>query len=79
MSLPGTGPRVTARIGPPVALTYDDPDADTKRIMAALVDQLPPEARERRNPTEEELRRTYPANYKGDPEREIDRRPGFDR
>jgi putative phosphoserine phosphatase/1-acylglycerol-3-phosphate O-acyltransferase len=79
MSLPGTGPRVTARIGPAVALTYDDPDADTKRIMAALVDQLPPEARERRTPTEDELRRTYPANYKGDPEREIDRRPGFDR
>jgi putative phosphoserine phosphatase/1-acylglycerol-3-phosphate O-acyltransferase len=72
-------PRVTVRVGPPVELNYDDVDADTKRVMAAIVDQLPPEARQRRTPTEEELRRTYPANYRGDPDREIDRRPGFDR
>ena len=71
-------PRVTARIGPPVELTYDDPDTDTKRIMAALMDLLPPEARERRTPTEEELRRTYPPGYRGDPARETERRPGRD-
>ena len=35
-------PLVTVRIGPPVDLTYDDPDTDTKRIMAALMDLLPP-------------------------------------
>ena len=68
-------PRVTVRIGPPVDLTYDDPDTDTKRIMAALMDLLPPEARERRTPTEEELRRTYPPGYRGDPARETDAAP----
>jgi putative phosphoserine phosphatase / 1-acylglycerol-3-phosphate O-acyltransferase len=71
-------PRVTVRIGAPVELTYDDPDTDTKRVMAALMDLLPPEARERRTPTEEELRRTYPAGYRGDPAREAERRPGRD-
>jgi putative phosphoserine phosphatase/1-acylglycerol-3-phosphate O-acyltransferase len=71
-------PRVTARLGPPVELAYDDPDTDTKRIMAALADLLPPEARERRNPTEDELRRTYPPGYRGDPSREAERRPGRD-
>ena len=71
-------PRVTVRIGPPVELTYDDPDTDTKRVMAALSDLLPPEAHERRTPTEEELRRTYPPGYRGDPACETDRRPGRD-
>jgi putative phosphoserine phosphatase / 1-acylglycerol-3-phosphate O-acyltransferase len=71
-------PRVTARVGPPVALAYDDPDTDTKRIMTAIVGLLPPEARERRAPTEEELRRAYPPGYRGDPTRETKRRPGSD-
>jgi putative phosphoserine phosphatase / 1-acylglycerol-3-phosphate O-acyltransferase len=71
-------PHVTVRIGSPVDLTYDDPDTDTKRIMAALAELLPPEGRERRTPTEEELRRTYPAGYRGDPAREAARRPGRD-
>jgi putative phosphoserine phosphatase / 1-acylglycerol-3-phosphate O-acyltransferase len=71
-------PRVTVRIGPPVELTYDDPDTDTKRIMAALTDLLPPEAHEHRTPTEEELRRAYPPGYRGDPARETERRPGRD-
>jgi putative phosphoserine phosphatase/1-acylglycerol-3-phosphate O-acyltransferase len=62
-----------------VDLTYDDPDTDTKRIMAAITDLLPPEAHERRTPTEAELRRTYPAGYRGDPDRETERRPGRDR
>jgi putative phosphoserine phosphatase/1-acylglycerol-3-phosphate O-acyltransferase len=71
-------PRVAVRIGPPVQLTYDDLDTDTKRVMAALMDLLPPEAHERRAPTEEELRRTYPPGYRGDPDRETERRPGRD-
>jgi putative phosphoserine phosphatase/1-acylglycerol-3-phosphate O-acyltransferase len=71
-------PRVTVRIGPPVALTSDDADTDTKRIMAAITDLLPPEAHERRTPTEAELRRTYPPGYRGDPARETERRPGRD-
>jgi putative phosphoserine phosphatase/1-acylglycerol-3-phosphate O-acyltransferase len=76
---PGGPPEVSATVGPPVELAFDDVDADTKRIMAAIVDLLPPEARQRRTPTERELRRTFPANYKGDPDLELQRRPGFDR
>jgi putative phosphoserine phosphatase / 1-acylglycerol-3-phosphate O-acyltransferase len=71
-------PRVTVRLGPPVELSYDDPDTDTKRIMTALTDLLPPEAHERRTPTDDELRRTYPPGYRGDPSRETERRPGRD-
>ena len=58
-------PTVTVRVGPPVALTHDDAEADTERIMAAIVDQLPPEARRPHTPTAEELDRTIPANVKG--------------
>ena len=65
-------------VGGPVVLEYDDPDADTERIMAALVDQLPAEAREYREPTAEELALTYPPGYDGDPEAEANRRPGTD-
>jgi putative phosphoserine phosphatase / 1-acylglycerol-3-phosphate O-acyltransferase len=61
-----------------VALTHDDPDTDTKRIMAAITELLPPEARRRRTPTEAELRRTYPPGYRGEPARETERRPGRD-
>jgi putative phosphoserine phosphatase / 1-acylglycerol-3-phosphate O-acyltransferase len=71
-------PRVIVRLGPPVVLTYDDPDTDTKRIMSAIMDLLPPEARERRTPTDAEIRRTYPPGYRGDPDRESERRPGRD-
>jgi putative phosphoserine phosphatase/1-acylglycerol-3-phosphate O-acyltransferase len=71
-------PRVSVRVGAPVALTYDDPDTDTKRIMSTIVDLLPPEARERRTPTDAEIRRTYPPGYRGDPDRETERRPGRD-
>jgi putative phosphoserine phosphatase/1-acylglycerol-3-phosphate O-acyltransferase len=54
-------PMVTVRVGEPVELKYRSPQADTRRIMAAIVDLLPPEARRRRDPTAEELSRTYPA------------------
>ena len=43
-------PVVTVRMGPPVELKYRSADADTKRIMAAITDLLPPEARERHVP-----------------------------
>ena len=39
---------------------------------------LPPEARMPHTPTPEELQRTYPPGYKGDPHRETERRPGTD-
>ncbi len=65
-------------MGPPVALGRQDPDEDTAAIMAAIVDLLPPEAREHRTPTEAELARTYPAGYRGDASKETERRPGVD-
>jgi len=71
-------PLITLRAGPPVKLTYKDLDADTKAIMSAIADLLPEEARKPYEPTEEELRRTYPPGYKGDPRSESDRRPGTD-
>jgi putative phosphoserine phosphatase/1-acylglycerol-3-phosphate O-acyltransferase len=71
-------PLVTIRVGEPVALKYKNVDADTRRIMRAIVDLLPPEARVAHEPTPEELLRTYPPGYKGDPAAEPDRRPGTD-
>jgi putative phosphoserine phosphatase/1-acylglycerol-3-phosphate O-acyltransferase len=53
-------PTVRVRVGEPVALKYRSPQADTRRIMAAIVDLLPPEARRRHEPTDEELALTYP-------------------
>jgi putative phosphoserine phosphatase/1-acylglycerol-3-phosphate O-acyltransferase len=72
-------PLVTVRVGEPVTLAGDDLDADTRQIMAAIVELLPPEARQRRTPTAEELARSYPsgkAPTEGSDERE--RRPGKD-
>ncbi|MCU1354406.1 MAG: putative acyltransferase [Acidimicrobiales bacterium] len=71
-------PTVRVRVGDPVELEHDDPDADTKRIMSALVDLLPAEARRHHEPTPEELARTLPAGYKGDVDAEVERRPGTD-
>jgi len=76
MSLDGPRPVVTATIGPPVELGGSDVDDDTRRIMTAIADLLPAEARQRRVPTDEELARTYPPGYSGEPGRERDRRPG---
>ena len=69
-------PDVRIRVGAPVELKHRSLDADTKRIMAAISDLLPPEARRRRTPTAEELAATYPPGYRGDPDREFERRPG---
>lgn len=71
-------PTVRVRIGQPVALKYRSLNADTKRIMSALVEQLPESARERRTPTRDELLATFPPGYAGDPEQEYVRRPGED-
>jgi len=71
-------PLVTVRVGEPVHLRYRSLDADTKRIMAAISDLLPPEAHIEHTPTEEELALTYPPGYAGDPNQESDRRPGTD-
>jgi putative phosphoserine phosphatase/1-acylglycerol-3-phosphate O-acyltransferase len=53
-------PTVTIRVGEPVELRYRSAAADTRRIMAAISELLPPEAREKREPTDDELRATYP-------------------
>ena len=71
-------PTIIVTVGPPVQMQYDDLDADTERMMQAISALLPPEGREVREPTEDELRRTFPSNYKGNPDAEDDRRPGFD-
>ena len=51
-------------VGPPVPLGLDDPDVDTDHLMSAIVDLLPPEAREWHEPTDEELAATMPSNAK---------------
>lgn len=58
-------PRIPVRVGPPVSgLTGEDFEADTARIMEAIVELLPPEARLRRVPTAEELARTLPPGHR---------------
>jgi putative phosphoserine phosphatase / 1-acylglycerol-3-phosphate O-acyltransferase len=59
-------PTVQIRVGSPVDLGLDDADADTAAIMAAIVDLLPPEAREWREPTDAELAATFPPGYHGE-------------
>lgn len=71
-------PVVRVRVGKPLHLAGEDLDEDTRRIMTAITKLLPAEARRRREPTPEELARTYPPGYRGDPEAEATRRPGTD-
>jgi putative phosphoserine phosphatase/1-acylglycerol-3-phosphate O-acyltransferase len=59
-------PSVRARVGRPVRLDLVDPEADTERIMAAIADLLPPEARVPREPTNEEIARAMPAGHGDD-------------
>ena len=57
-------PQVLVKVGPPVrGLSGTDMEADTRRIMSAIVDLLPPEARRRRTPTPEELALTVPPGH----------------
>ena len=71
-------PTVRIRVGEAMRLEGADVEADTQTMMAAIADLLPPEAREWREPTAEELARTFPSSYHGDPDAEDDRRPGSD-
>ena len=75
---PTDRPKVTVTVGRPLELAGDDPQDDTDAVMDALIHLLPAEAREPRTPTEEELLRTFPPGYTGDPTKEVDRRPGTD-
>lgn len=71
-------PLVTVRVGPPVKLAHRSADADTKRIMKALMDLLPPESRIAHEPTADEIALALPPGYHGDLEHESRRRPGTD-
>jgi len=74
-------PDVTIRVGPAVPLGLSDPGVDTDHLMDAIVDLLPPEARQWHEPTDEELAGTMPSNAdarKAAAEHEADRRPGTD-
>ena len=73
-------PTVRIRVGDPVALQHRSVDADTTRMMAAISALLPAEANEVRDPTPEELARTYPGGIVPDvdPDHEATRRPGTD-
>ncbi len=72
-------PTVSVTVGSAVPLKYRSTDSDTKRIMQAIMDLLPPESRVAHEPTDEELALTLPAGYKGDHDAEAKRRPGKDR
>ncbi|HUF99101.1 MAG TPA: HAD-IB family hydrolase [Ilumatobacter sp.] len=71
-------PSVTATVGEPLRLKGKDLDADTKKVMKAIAALLPAASRKKYQPTAEELARTYPPGYAGDPNAESDRRPGTD-
>ena len=71
-------PTIRVRVGDPFTLRGKTADSNTKRIMKEITALLPDEARVRRVPTADELRRSYPSGYSGDPASEATRRPGSD-
>jgi putative phosphoserine phosphatase/1-acylglycerol-3-phosphate O-acyltransferase len=71
-------PTVRVRLGPPVDLKLRSPAPDTRRMMAAIVDLLPDEARQHHDPTPEELALTFPPGHDGRDGAESARRPGED-
>lgn len=58
-------PTVRVRVGTPITLGLDDVKADTAVVMAAISALLPPEGRVRRQPSDEELARTFPPGAAG--------------
>lgn len=73
----GDPPTVTVTVGSPVPLKYRSADADTRRIMTAIMDLLPPESRVQRTPSEEEIRLASPPGWSAGSD-ERSRRPGTD-
>lgn len=59
-------PHIRVTVGPAVALGLTDAVADTATIMEAIGRLLPPEAHEQRDPSAEELARTYPPGHSGE-------------
>jgi putative phosphoserine phosphatase/1-acylglycerol-3-phosphate O-acyltransferase len=73
-----TPPDVTVAVGAPVKLAYRSADADTKKIMKAIMALLPPESRVHHEPSAEEIALAMPPGKKGDGSNETTRRPGKD-
>jgi putative phosphoserine phosphatase/1-acylglycerol-3-phosphate O-acyltransferase len=76
-------PLVSITVGAPVSLDCSDLsdeliESNTQRIMDAISQLLPPQARQPYEPTDAEMRATYPSGYIGDPDAEAQRRPGTD-
>ena len=71
-------PTVTVSVGDPLRTMGASLDADTKKIMQAIVAQLPAEAKRRREPTDAELMAKFPPRYSRDPRAEAAQRPGQD-
>jgi putative phosphoserine phosphatase / 1-acylglycerol-3-phosphate O-acyltransferase len=57
-------PKVRVRVGRPLNLTGPDVSAETARLMIAISALLPKAARVQREPTAEELARSYPPGHK---------------
>jgi putative phosphoserine phosphatase/1-acylglycerol-3-phosphate O-acyltransferase len=73
-----TPPDVTVTVGGAVPLAHRSPDADTKRIMKAIMALLPPESRVHHEPSAEDIALAMPPGKKGDGTNETSRRPGKD-
>ena len=76
-------PLVSITVGAPVSLDCSELsdeliESNTQRIMDAISQLLPPQARQPYEPTDAELRATYPSGHIGDPDAEAQRRPGTD-
>lgn len=72
-------PTVRIRVGKPFRLSgRANLDRDSAAIMTAITAQLPADARRRHAPTADELAKSYPPGYRGDPTAEATRRPGTD-
>jgi putative phosphoserine phosphatase / 1-acylglycerol-3-phosphate O-acyltransferase len=70
-------PTVQVRVGAAVPLKHQSPDADTKKVMKAIMDLLPPESRVKRVPTPDEIAAAMPPGAKASTP-ESARRPGTD-
>ena len=73
-----TPPTVMVTVGSEVKLGYRSADADTKRIMKAIMALLPPESRQAGKPSAAEIALAMPPGKKGDDSNEAVRRPGVD-
>ena len=71
-------PTVTIKVGKPITLSYEDVEADTEKIMKAIMALLPEESRTHGKPTKEEIALALPPGYKADQHKEKERRPGTD-